>query len=169
MGNIFKTIAYHKSAQSAASESVRKQMYNICKRDDAWLGYGIYFWERKVDAEKWDGRYIDPVITSAQLSCDYNLFLNLDTADGISEFKEFVQFCQKEFSSSNYDIVFSRKNDYYVSTVFCQYYKMIYHTMLMKYSFLKCSSKPQYCASDNTIVSNIRLASINDCGKWKWL
>jgi len=169
MGDIFETTAYHKSSYSNALESVKSQTYHVCNKLNAWLGDGIYFWERKKDAERWDGRYSYPTITSASLCCDYDYFLNLDTMDGMNEFKEFVQFCQKEFTLSSYDLSLTKEHDYWVSPIFCQYYKTVYKTLLMKYSFPKVSVKPQYCA-DGSVVSKIKLAAtVGDFGNWKWL
>lgn len=169
MDDYFRTTAYHKSSSSSATKSIFWQNYYTCKKDDAWLGTGIYFWERKTDAERWDGHYTNPIITSAILCCPWDLYLNLDSEDGLAELKYFLDFYQKKLESLRIGIDFSSENIYLASPIFCELFKTTNGTLLIKYSFPQINNRPQYCATDGSIVSEIQIASIINDGKWKWI
>lgn len=169
MDNIFQTTAYHKSGIDNALKSITWQYYYPDTKKTAWLGKGIYFWERKSDAEWWDGQYTNPVITSALLKCNLAEYLNLDSESGMSQFKDFLDKFQDYFKESGLDVILQSNDDYRLALAFCQLYKEMNNIMLIKYSFPEISRKPQFCATDRSVVSNIKLVSTQIDGNWKWI
>ena len=165
MSTAFETKAYHKSSLRNAGVSIHWQAFFVSEGDDLWLGNGIYFWERYTDARWWNGKYISPVILSAILRCDTDLFLDLDNR---FQKKAFIDFMEEALEQAKKrGLVIISDSDEIIGAASCNYYKGINGTKLIRYSFPEKSGRPQYCATDTTIASDIKMVSFEQNGTFK--
>ena len=164
MGNVFESIGYHQSSIDNAQSSVRWQSFHIGTRQNLWLGDGIYFWEQYNDAVWWDGRNKNPAIVSAHIKCQREFFLDLDNKDDKKELKKYYDLVSEEMKKADIDLKFL--NDDLVTPFLCNYYKKTYDILLIRYSFPRTSGRPQMCATNTTILSNINMVSFFVGGKY---
>lgn len=162
MNTMFETKAFHKSGLDNAEKSLTWQAFYVSDKEELWLGNGIYFWERYGDAVWWPGNYNNPVILSAVLSCESNLFLNLDDERQEKAFLEYMSEVIEQAKASGVSIK-SETNDI-INGGSCNYYKTKHGTKLIKYSFPKVSGKPQFCATETFIAHNIIMVSFAQNG-----
>ena len=171
MSNAFQTIAYHKNSASTAAWNIMVHRFFIShdKPDnEMWLGDGIYFWEKQRDAEWWDGGYENETIVKATLTCNYDDFANLDEEDALEEFKLFCQKTKDSMENQN-GMSFDFSNGrFQVNSFFFNVFKETYNILLIKYSFPRRNNRPQYCATNNDIVSDIQIAARLIANRWEW-
>ena len=172
MDDTFEIIAYHKNEASTAAQNIRYQKFFIShdkENKEMWLGDGVYFWELPKDAEQWDrGKYLAETILEARITCPTAQFANLDKTDEMQEFQEFCKKTKQMMADSKgYGFNF-QKGKYQVNSFFYNVFKETYDILLIKYSFPVISNRPQYCATNNDIISDIRLAANYLAGKWEW-
>lgn len=171
MDNAFRTIAYHKNDAGTAQKNVMLQTFYIShdKPDkEMWLGTGIYFWEKQRDAEWWQGGYQNETILEAELSCAYDQYVNLDQENEKKEFQEFCRQIKEQMGSlEGYRFDFTR-GKFQVNSFFFNVFKETYDILLLKYSFPKINNRPQYCATDNRCISNIKIAARLIASEWNW-
>ena len=168
---MFKTIAYHKNDEKTAEKNVFWQCFfvsHVTPNKELWLGDGVYFWERRDDAVWWPGGYQRDTILKAILSCEDNQFVNLDVKD---QKEEYIDFCVKTKgqmeSLKNYSFNFSR-GKFQMNSFFFNVFKETYNLMLIKYSFPERNRRPQYCATDSSIVSGIEIIARTVENELKW-
>lgn len=159
MIKMFETVAYHKNDITVAEKNVLFQKFFISHDTpfrEMWLGDGVYFWEKKRDTEWWDGNYEKNTVLSAKLKCNSDQFVNLDVEEEFEEFKQFCEQTKEAMEQSHYSFEFS-DGKFQVSSFFYNVFKETYELLLLKYSFPQRNNRPQYCASDNSIISDIRI------------
>ena len=102
---------------------------NKCtKRNDHWLGRGIYFFTEKEFAEWWVDKKSDMAILSCSIVCDDERVLNLDNF--MANFK-FQQKC-KEYELK-YKPAFKNENQYRATMI--ELYKSDYDVDVIIYTF----------------------------------
>ena len=166
MNGMFETTAYHKNYAQTAATNIRWKQFFISRdkpNKEQWLGDGVYFWERKEDAVWWPG----DTVLSAFLSCELDQFVNLDN---LEERNSFILFCKElksimEHSDYTFDFTDGR---FQVNSFFFNNFKEMNDIMLLKYSFPRINNKPQYCATNNSIISDIRIIAKTVSGKLEW-
>lgn len=170
MGNMFETVAYHKNDEETAYKNILWKSFFISHDTDTkelWLGDGIYFWEKPEDATWWPGGYKKETILSAKLSCPSDQFSNLDEKAEKEFFKEFCRLTKEHMEGSGYSFEFSGGR-FQVNSFFYNVFKETYNVLLIKYSFPERNKKPQYCATDNSIVSDIKIVAQTVGNELKW-
>ncbi|HDR8522393.1 TPA: hypothetical protein QC471_004336 [Bacillus toyonensis] len=99
--------AFHGTAESCSINILGEKKFEMgTPRNDHWLGEGIYFFREDLQqAFTWaknkvknHGKYLNqkPAVIEAQVSITESSFLNLDTAGGMEEFKEFIECLKAE-------------------------------------------------------------------------
>lgn len=170
MGEQFSIIGYHKTRQDRASKILSSKKFPISKRDDLWLGDGVYFWDALDNAKWWNSNiYRDGAILSAKLTCDIDLFLDLDNEEHMRRLVEFVETRKRDFEEDQLDLDF--KSDHQIQAFFCTQYKEEFSIQLIKHSFpwyekniagfREIKKRAQYCATDNEIISDIKLFRVD--------
>lgn len=162
MEKIFETTAYHKASRKAVLEAVDCQRFHISENrdrrenDKLWLGDGIYFWQRYSDALYWRGRGYEEEydIAVADLRSSAEQFLDLDTNTGIRALADFWNQFQEDAKERETYYEFQRNKD--VIAICCQVYKKFNSVLLIRYSFPEVSNRPQYCATNNDAIQNVR-------------
>lgn len=164
MGNLFETKAYHKSGLNNAETSIKWQAFFVSDKETLWLGSGIYFWEHYEDACWWDGNYKRPVILSAQLRCDKKDFLDLDDREQKDAFINYIDAVIEQGKKNG--VFIKSDSDDIIAGGSCNYYKKQKGTRLIRYSFPETSGKPQFCASDSSVASNVKMVSFELNGSY---
>ena len=169
MDKQFFVTGYHKSRLERATKIVQFKSFTISTGDTMWLGDGIYFWDTLEDAKWWnEDIYVDGAILSAQLTCDYDNFLDLDTPVHMSQLVAYVDAFKAQIAEDGtVDLDF--QNAIQIRAFFCTLYKKDKGIQLMKHSFpwLKKNSagfkdvykRTQYCATSNEIIDNIKFVA----------
>ena len=130
-----------------------------------WLGDGIYFWETLEDAKWWNqDQYSDGVILSAHLSCKTEKYADLDNPAHMQAIVEYAE-CVKNLVATDGSVDIDFQDKVQARAFFCTSYKKAHGIQLMKHSFpwlvdnaagfREFHSRAQYCATDNSIISNI--------------
>lgn len=66
---------YHTVEDQENADYIEKFAPFLCKRNDAWLGTGYYFWDSNIDwAHDWGRNYEEYVICAAEISLDSSIF-----------------------------------------------------------------------------------------------
>lgn len=154
MGENFSQDAYHKAGSVEIKNAIQNQSFRVNTNKKHWLGTGIYFWAQWTDAVWWDGGYDDPEIVMVRLECPKECFLDLDDA---SELEDFQEIAKKLYSPvDEYAIDFLEVPGIYHA--YCNYLKRSKGYRLIRYSFPDINNKTQLCATDNSVVHNVRYA-----------
>lgn len=171
MSNLFRTIAYHTNDATVASKNVTMQTFFISHdkpEKELWLGDGIYFWERQKDAEWWPGKFNNGTILKATLSCQNDQYVNLDLKEELEAFQAFCRQTKEQMGSLNGKSFDFSRGRFQVSSFFFNVFKDTYGVLLLKYSFPRINNRPQYCASNNDVVSDIQLVARMIANRWEW-
>jgi hypothetical protein len=80
---IIETVGYHGTSEENVSDILENQFIAV-RRDEHWLGQGIYFYDDSQLAEWWIKKKLEtysgvgPAVIKATMRCEKNSFLDLD-------------------------------------------------------------------------------------------
>lgn len=163
MGNEIQFTGYHRAIEPYARYVLINKQFKLSTDPDEWLGDGIYFWIDLNDAEWWnDHIYRNSYILQSDLVCDIEHYRDLDDPRAMEELEDFAQEC-RESLNANYDELDLSQDEEYRANL-CNFFKQKCGIMLLKCSFPFVRnnaigfpviiSRPQLCATDNTIIHN---------------
>ena len=165
MEDTFSVFGYHKTRSLRASNIYSTKTFPLSTGGKMWLGDGVYFWDTLENAKWWNqDRYPDGVILTAQLSCKTEEYIDLDNPVHMRAIVEYANWIKNQVAADgSVDIDF--QDNVQARAFFCTGYKKTYGIQLMKYSFpwlvdnsagfRELHSRAQYCATDNSIISDI--------------
>ncbi|MGB5822456.1 MAG: hypothetical protein WBH44_00135 [Proteocatella sp.] len=140
------------------------------KRDNEWLGHGIYFFKYRTDALTWakNTHYCkgNPTIIKCKLECDEKSFLDLDDPSRLNHVNEFSEEISNLLSEDGETLSF--KDDHEKVCAILNIYKQYYGIRLISYTFKNNRTRnangykvifkdygyneAQVCATDNDLV-----------------
>lgn len=165
MDDSFSVLGYHKTRRLRAANIYGTKVFPLSTGRKMWLGDGVYFWDTLENAEWWNqDKYTDGVILSAQLSCKTENYIDLDNPAHMRAIVDYAELIKEQVAADgSVDIDFQDKVQ--ARAFFCTGYKKAYGIQLMRHSFpwlvdnsagfRELHSRAQYCATDNSIISNI--------------
>lgn len=116
MNYVVKYNCFHGSTDEAIDEILKNKKFHFNKRDDHWLGNGVYFfiddkskadwWARQaVDKEnkKYPHKYLEPCILYIEANVNKNELLNLNSENDQSILKNFIAFLKKNKIAVDFD------------------------------------------------------------------
>ena len=108
-------MGFHATSRESANKIIIDEFIINKKRNNDWLGYGIYLFEHKLDAESWaKGTHYcgnDPSIIKCYVEIEEDKFLNLDDPEKMNIYLEYYQEALKLLSKNNLSLVFKNKNE----------------------------------------------------------
>lgn len=171
MEETISVLGYHKNRKERASKICGFKNFPISRGKRMWLGDGIYFWDTIDNAKWWNSKvYPDGVILSAQLKCSSKHYVDLDIPANMKSMVGFAESLKCEIEKvGECDIDFS--DQLQARAFFCTCFKKENGILLMRHSFpytdkewnvagfREMHSRTQYCATNNSIISNIKYLS----------
>lgn len=114
----------------------------VSKRDDHWLGQGIYFYEDLEQAIWWAGKEADrqggyPIVYKSTIEVPREHFLDLDKYYKVDDFYTEILNLYKRFDKADFDNkpIFDNPGEF--RAVFFDYYKRIKAYYVIQYTFSK--------------------------------
>ncbi len=176
------TTVFHGTTKSRAVK-IKRTGFRSSDKPTEWLGFGVYFFDRRRDAENWAKSecrrsrasfHERPAILDSKIKCDSTAFFDLDSRPNMDKLIDELDPILKEMGKSGEGAIqFSEKNE--VKCFCCNYYKRTHGMKIMAYSFPAlrvnragfdfCSKQRQYCVSDNCCITDINIKEVADYEK----
>ncbi|MBU5294772.1 hypothetical protein KQH90_12225 [Anaerosalibacter bizertensis] len=103
-------IGFHATSKESANKIINDRFIINKKRNNDWLGHGIYLFEHEVDAESWaKGTYYcrnNPAIIKCCIEVEKDKFLNLDDPQKMNVYIEYFQEALELLSENNISLEF---------------------------------------------------------------
>lgn len=104
---------YHATKKESAA-SILEKGFVLKRRENHWLGQGIYFFENKVDAETWaKGTYYikgDSCIIKCMIEARESEYLNLDSPENVEALTEYTENVKAVLSKKGISHVFDNEH-----------------------------------------------------------
>ncbi|UXR71071.1 hypothetical protein [Staphylococcus sp. IVB6240] len=99
-------IGYHGTSREAANLITQNKCFKKSKKEDEWLGHGVYFYELIEKAKWWSEKKKDPVVIETPITVSEEKFINFDLPSAEDELGNFIIEIQKDdaFLFSDYEM-----------------------------------------------------------------
>lgn len=170
-----KKVVFHGTASNDIDRLINDILvngFNYKKRDNHWLGQGIYFFSEIEWAFQWSNqprnKDKDTCILEATIFCNDNEFLDLDLPGGHRKITSAIKDINNELKENNI-LVFKFKNEEQKRCFYLDFIKKKYSYQIIKHTFIlenKNSitrdigiglSQIQYCVSSNKNIKNVKV------------
>ena len=137
--NLIKFTGYHATESESAKDIIKNgfDTSRAQKRDDHWLGKGIYLFKYKTDAQTWtkSAPYIKngPCVLECKVKVQSNYFLDLDDPKQMNDFLLYFDSALNELSKSG--AIFSFKKKEQAMHYGLDLYKEEYNIQMIKKTF----------------------------------
>ncbi|UXR73366.1 hypothetical protein MUA48_08300 [Staphylococcus sp. IVB6238] len=82
-------IGYHGTSREAANLITQNKCFKKSKKEDEWLGHGVYFYELIEKAKWWSEKKKDPVVIETPITVSEEKFINFDLPSAEDELGNF--------------------------------------------------------------------------------
>lgn len=170
-------IGFHATSQKNVHNILRNGFKINNKRNNEWLGYGIYLFEHHIDALTWGEKthYCQPKpqVIRCYIKVEENKYLNLDDSQQLSQYNKYYEKTLKKVSQVGKEIIFKNRNE-----AMCwglNLYKKEYEIDAIKYTFQNNRTKniknyasnkfsysyneTQICITNNEVIEKMELYS----------
>lgn len=167
MNGKFKIEGLHSTTRNKADNILSSGKFLPSKKDNEWLGKGVYFWTKYADALFWVNNSYknenEMCIITAHLEDENSRILDLDIEENMTKLVEFVNTFNKEMVDvSKYRPKFNNESE--TRCFYCELFKKKYNINIILYSFpingynvagfnLK---RRQFCVSDIDTISIVK-------------
>lgn len=163
MDDIITLESYHGTTKHCA-DNIRKNGFRISKKTNEWLGFGVYFFYDRADAEYWSKacqhknteQPTTPTVLCATLSCSNDEYADLNNPEMMDKLE---LYCDTVFSDAHSN----GKGMPYFNTkeermcFWCNLWKMQCNIHILSYAYQRCGHNicgfpkrsMQYCVSSN--------------------
>jgi len=105
---------FHATSEYNANKIIKEKFIVNTKRNNEWLGHGIYFFKYKVDAQSWGEQtyYCKPIpaIIECELEVEEDRFLDLDNPEKKNCFETYFEEVLSELTLNNISLDFKDRN-----------------------------------------------------------
>jgi hypothetical protein len=112
---MLEIIGFHATSQDNVNSIINNGFIINKRRDNEWLGYGIYLFKYRLDAYTWGkGTYYcrpNPKLIKCYAKVEKEKYLDLDDPEKLYDYDEYYGKTLKILSNANKEIKFKNKNE----------------------------------------------------------
>lgn len=159
-------------------KNILEEGFKFHKRDDHWLGNGIYFFSEKTWAINWVNKSkYGFAILKAEISCEDKEYFDLDLPKNQHKLVEYIREIDTELKKQNKAVVFKenekdKQRCFYLDIIKEKYdYKILKHTFLLKNAnkitsdMGFCVTQVQFCVTDKKNIKIYEIEDVEEAGK----
>lgn len=134
---------FHSTSEHSANNIIEDIFKINTKRKNEWLGYGIYFFKYKSDAQSWGKNTYycnpNPVIIECEFEIEEDKFLDLDDPEKKNTYEEYFNEILSVLTTNNKSLVFRDKEE--AMCFGLNLYKKEYSIDAIQYTFKNSRTK----------------------------